>query len=278
MIGYSNAKINIGLQVLRKRPDGFHDINTWMVPVPFYDILECRVQPAGTTPFQLTQSGITVDGPLSSHLCYKAFEAFNQAVPCPPVRLHLHKQIPVGAGLGGGSSNAAATLVALNKTTGNSLSDAELEKLASTLGSDCPLFIHNVPMLATGRGERLKKREIDLSNRYLVLLHPGFAISTAEAYKLVRPNDRRPALETLLSQPLTDWRTIIKNDFENPLFHRYPLLNELKEVLYTSGALYASMSGSGSSVYGLFDFIPDLPGDMTRYITWQGSPVETGLR
>ena len=277
MIGYSNAKINIGLQVLRKRPDGFHDIDTWMVPVPFYDILECRVQPAGTPPFHLTQSGITVDEPLSSHLCYRAYEAFNQAVPCPPVRLHLHKQIPVGAGLGGGSSNAAATLATLNKITGNSLSDAELEKLASTLGSDCPLFIHNTPMLASGRGERLKKRDIDLSNRYLVLLHPGFASSTSEAYELVRPNDRRPALESLIKQPVKDWKTILVNDFEAPLFHRYPLLKELKEGLYTSGALYASMSGSGSSVYGLFDSIPDLPGNMARYITWQGSPVETEL-
>ncbi len=278
MIGYSNAKINIGLQVLRKRPDGFHDIDTWMVPVPFYDILECRVQSDFTTPFHFTQSGVTVDEPLSSHLCYKAFEAFNQAAPCPPVRLHLHKQIPVGAGLGGGSSNGAATLSALNKITGNPLSAVQLEKLASTLGSDCPLFIHNVPMLASGRGERLKKREIDLSGRYLVLLHPGFAISTAEAYKLVRPHDRRPALETLLNQPLTEWRTIIKNDFEYPLFLRYPLLKELKEGLYSSGALYASMSGSGSSIFALFDSIPDLPGDIARHIIWQGSPVEAELR
>ena len=278
MIGYSNAKINIGLQVLRKRPDGFHDIDTWMIPVPFYDILECRVHSASSTPFHFTQSGITVDEPLSAHLCYRAFEAFSRSVPCPPVRLHLHKQIPVGAGLGGGSSNGAATLKALNKITGNPLSAVQLEELAATLGSDCPLFIHNVPMLASGRGERLEKREIDLSNRYLVLLHPRFAISTAEAYKLVRPGDRRPALESLIKQPVNEWKTIIVNDFEAPLFRHYPLLKELKDGLYNSGALYASMSGSGSSVYGIFDTEPDLPEDLTRYMIWNGFPGKAEIR
>ena len=272
MIIYSNAKINIGLHILSKRADGFHNLATLMVPVPFYDLMEFQFTGDRHPSLHLTQTGMEVTGDEKQHLCHRAWELFRQQVPVPGLKMHIHKQIPVGAGLGGGSSNAAKTLLALNRLTGETLSAESLHQMAASLGSDCPVFLHPKPMLARGRGEQLQQRSIDMRSWYLVLLHPGFGISTAEAYRHVKPDNSRPALESLLDAPWDRWRETVENDFEASLFPVYPRLAEIKSALYEAGATYAAMSGSGASMYGIFHEKPGLPDELASLRLWEGRP------
>lgn len=249
MIFFPNAKINLGLDIIEKRPDGFHNIETLFVPCPDYsDILEVLY----AEKFSMHLYGIPLDGDPMENLCVKAYRLMADMYDLPPVAIHLYKEIPVGAGLGGGSSDAAATLILLNKMFSLDLSDEVLAGHASSLGSDCPFFIYNRPMYATGRGEVLSPVEIALDDYRIELVIPDLFISTKEAYAGVTPRKPVVSILNIIKKPVAEWRGLLKNDFEESLFLKYPGLAAEKEALYSRGAVYASMSGSGSALYGLF--------------------------
>lgn len=270
MILFSPAKINIGLQILEKREDGFHNIRSLMYPTGLCDIIEIRTMPDGSPPFQLVQSGILIDSDSESNLVSRAWSLQSIETNMPPLSIHLHKQIPVGAGLGGGSSNASCTLKALNQISPQKISAEQLELLAAQLGSDCPFFLQTNPMMMEGRGEILSRTEVRLEGSFLVMLFPGIQVSTAEAYEGVVPKVPATPLQKLISEPAELWKDLIQNDFESTVCTKYPLIRELKEALYRAGAYYASMSGSGSSIYGIFRKQSRLPEELRRYLIWEG--------
>lgn len=270
MILFSDAKINIGLHILKKRNDGFHDISTLMVPVPFRDIIEIKIAGRNDRDFSMEQSGFTVPGRPEDNLCYRSWELFCRAAGKINVRIHLHKRIPIGAGLGGGSSNGTAVLKGLNMLSGNKLNRNDLLHLAGQLGSDCSLFVENKPAFAGGRGEILSDASVDLRGIYIALLHPGVAINTAWAYQNAVPDNKREKLRNLLSAPPDIWKTTIVNDFEPVVFKTYPEVASLKAELYLSGAFFTCLSGSGSTVYGLFREKPGLGTKLRKYLLWEG--------
>ena len=248
MISFPPAKINLGLSILEKRKDGYHELETCMLPIPFYDILE--ILPA--IEFSFLQTGLKIPGASGDNLCEKAFRLLQEKYAIPNVMMHLRKQIPMGAGLGGGPSDAAYVLSGLNELFQLQLSDEILENLAAELGSDCPFFIKNEAQMARGRGEKLTPMNLTLKGYYLVLLNPGIHVGTKEAYAGVTPSYKEKSLEVLLENPISAWQDLIVNDFESSIFVNHPKIAELKNELLKSGAIYASMSGSGSSVFGLF--------------------------
>ncbi len=270
MIIYSDAKINIGLQILRKRTDGFHDISTLMVPVPFRDIIEINIVNNDNGDFKISQSGFSIPGRPEENLCYKGWKLFCKAAGKIRVRIHLHKRIPVGSGLGGGSSNGTAVLRGLNALSGNILKKDELYALAKQLGSDCSIFVENKPALAEGRGDILTDTSLNISNLYIVLLFPGRSINTAWAYKNVVPDSTREDLNKLLPKPKDTWKRNITNDFEQIVFKDFPKIERLKAELYMSGAFFASLSGSGSAVYGLYKEKADLGTMLRNNLLWEG--------
>ena len=270
MIYFSSAKINLGLQVIEKRGDGFHNLSSLMYPVPLCDIIEISQLPGQEIPVQFSQTGITVDTDPQKNLCIKAWDLVRAERPLPDLAIHLHKQIPVGAGLGGGSSNASTILLALNALTASPISSGRLKELAEELGSDCPFFLQSGPMMMEGRGELLSPVELSLDSFYLVLLFPEIHISTAEAYSAVRPRMPDIDLRQLIEAPINRWKDRVVNDFEESIFERYPLLHSHKLGLYRAGAIYASMSGSGSSLYGIFEKPPELPEEIRKHVIWSG--------
>ena len=249
MIVYPHAKINLGLQIKEKRSDGFHEIETLIYPVELSDILEVKLsqQP------QLFLYGLAVEGSLHDNLCFKAYSMLNTEFDLPPIQFHLYKQIPVGAGLGGGSSDGAYTLRLLNDYFSLGINDLELEKYAARLGSDCPSMLYKHPSLSTGRGEELTPFSIDLSEFFILVCKPAISISTAQAYAKVQPQKPDRMLREILSLPIHEWKGCIVNDFEKALFPDFPVLQEYKEKLYASGAIYASLSGSGSALFGIYE-------------------------
>jgi 4-diphosphocytidyl-2-C-methyl-D-erythritol kinase len=248
MIVYPHAKINLGLQVKEKRSDAFHEIETLFYPVDLCDILE--IKPAESP--QLFLYGLPINGLPNENLCMKAYGMLRNDYHLPPVQFHLYKKIPVGGGLGGGSSDGAYTLKLLNDYFSLGITDLQLEEYASRLGSDCPCMLYKRPSLASGRGERLTPFQIDLSGFYIVVCKPDIFISTAYAYTKVKPKKPEYSLEKVLAQPLTEWKGCLVNDFEEVLFPEFPVLKEYKDKLYEFGAVYASLSGSGSALYGIF--------------------------
>lgn len=268
MVAFPPSKINLGLSIVRKRVDGYHDIETCFYPLPFTDVLE--IIPAKATQFAST--GINIPGTADENICLKAYLLLNQDFDLPPVSIHLHKIIPTGAGLGGGSSDAAHTLRLLNKVFGLGLDQQALMSYAARLGSDCSFFVQDNPMMGFGRGEILKETEVDLTGKFLVLLNPGLHVSTAEAYGGVIPGTPVFPIESTVRKPVDQWKVLLQNDFEKSVFERFPLIATLKDELYKSGALYASMSGSGSSVFGIFANQTDISGTpMAPYVIWKGS-------
>ncbi len=268
MLTFPNCKINIGLQITEKRADGFHNLLSCFYPVGWSDALE--IVPADTVAF--TTSGLPIPGdPIAKNLCVKAYELLKADYALPPVAMHLHKIVPIGAGLGGGSADAAFALRLLNDQFSLSLTVSELETYARQLGSDCAFFIRNQPVYGIEKGDVFEPVSIDLTGYYIVLVYPSLAISTAEAYRGVRPRRPEVPLRELLQAPVTEWRHTVHNDFEDSLFPAYPQLASLKAQLYEAGALYASMTGSGSTVYGIFRHPVDLPNQMIPYSVWQGS-------
>jgi 4-diphosphocytidyl-2-C-methyl-D-erythritol kinase len=260
MVIFPNCKINLGLRITRKRTDGYHDLETVFYPVGIRDVLE--VISAGNdsgNPFEFTQSGLAVDGSADSNLCSKAYHLLKSEFPSlPSLKLHLHKHIPMGAGLGGGSADGAFTLRLLNEKFNLDLTTEQLIDRALTLGSDCPFFILNKPCSATGRGEFLQPVTLDLSAYRFVVVSPGVHVSTAWAFSQITPAASNTSLTDIVQLPLSSWKDKLANDFEGPVFAKYPLLKQVKEELYNKGALYASLTGSGSSLYGIFpkDAVP----------------------
>jgi 4-diphosphocytidyl-2-C-methyl-D-erythritol kinase len=262
MISFPNAKINIGLRVLSKRDDGFHTIESVFYPIPFHDMLEVvelKNWQTGKPKWQFTSYGIAVDGPAEDNLCVRAYETMSAYADLPPVDIYLYKKIPMGAGLGGGSADAAFMLKLLNDKFEMNLTQALMKQMASTLGSDCTFFIDNEPAYLVGKGHELEPFSIHLKGLWLVLLTPPVHSSTKLAYSKVTPrNTFSSSLKELLSQPLERWHTDVVNDFELSVFSQFPELASYKKQLYECGAAYACMSGSGSSIFGLFREQPTL--------------------
>lgn len=265
MIVFPNCKINLGLHIVRKRTDGFHDIETVFCPVGIKDALEVIRHPRLHEGIEFTASGIHIEGKQEDNLCIKAYRLLKKDFPqLPALIMHLHKTIPMGAGLGGGSSDGAFALKLLNTKFQLGLSTEQLIDYALQLGSDCPFFIINQPCFATGRGEFLQKIELDLSAYHIVIVNPGIHVNTGWAFQqlggkvsdISRMSDT--FLTNILKQPIETWKDELTNDFEKPVFEKYPEIKLIKEKLYNAGAVYASMSGSGSTVYGLFASKPIL--------------------
>lgn len=278
MIYFAPAKINLGLQILERRGDGFHNLRSVMYPTGLCDIVEINQHTVDDVPIRYSQSGIRFDADMEKNLCIKAWKLMASEATLPNVTIHLHKQIPVGAGLGGGSSNATATLKGLNIITETPLPKEKLHEMASQLGSDCPFFFHVEPMMMEGRGEILSPVTLPLDQLHLVLLFTGLQIPTTEAYSGVKSFAHRIHLRELIRKPIDQWNELVVNDFEHSVFKRHPDLSQLKKSLYQAGALYASLSGSGSSLYGLFPVAPDLPAELERQVVWKGlaiNPVRT---
>ena len=251
MIVYPPCKINLGLHVIRKRPDHFHDLETVFVAVALHDILE--VLPSTDGKLHFSQSGIKVAGDPMKNLCVKAWQLLKHDHPAlPEVQIHLHKKIPAGAGLGGGSADAAYTLRALDQLFGLGLGQEALLNYAAELGSDCPFFIMDRPCYATGRGEILETTSVDLKGYRLMIVNPGIHIETARAFQSIKPAPSGKDLKAIIAQPLEQWKDQLQNDFEAPVFLDHPEIKKIKDELYAAGALYASMSGSGSSVFAVF--------------------------
>ena len=252
MIVFPNAKINIGLYVVSRRPDGYHNLETLFYPVSLTDALEM----AETGETGISCSGLPVDGLPGNNLVLKAYHLLKQDFGLPPVQFHLHKTIPPGSGLGGGSSDAAFTLKMLNKYFNLHLNTEKLEKYAAALGADCTFFVENKPAFATGKGDLLTAVDLDLSGYKIVIVKPKVDVNTAQAYKNVIPQPSRFRLNELHHFPVEHWKMLVKNDFEKSIFLCFPEIEIWKKKLYELGAVYAAMSGSGSAVFGIFRHLP----------------------
>ena len=251
MITFPNAKINLGLNIVSKRPDGYHNLETVFYPIPLCDALE--IVPSETNETIFHPSGIAIAGDANDNLILKAYRLLKNDFDLPPVQIFLHKNIPFGAGLGGGSSDAAFMLKLLNDYANLGLSDSQLEDYAARLGADCPFFIRNKPVFAEGIGNIFSPIELSLKGYYLLLVKPDISVSTQEAYALIQPKPAEESIVEILQRPVNEWKNRLKNDFEHSVFARYPKIGEIKEKLYQEGAVYAAMSGSGSAVFGLFE-------------------------
>jgi len=247
MILFPCAKINIGLRILSKREDGYHNISSVFYPVSSCaDILEITEKEH----FLFESSGIDI--PKGENLCEKAFYLLRKDFSFPNVHIHLHKQIPIGAGLGGGSADAAFTLKGLNELFELEISSKKLEEYALQLGADCPFFIDNTPKYVEGIGEKMISIDLNLSKFEIRLINPEIHISTGEAYGRITPQIPKTNLLDLINQPMEHWKGKIKNDFEKSIFEKHSKLQSIKQQLYKDDAVYASMSGSGSTLYGFF--------------------------
>ncbi|WP_436517400.1 4-(cytidine 5'-diphospho)-2-C-methyl-D-erythritol kinase [Ekhidna sp. To15] len=249
MITFPNAKINLGLNIVSKREDGYHNIESCFYPIPWHDSLEV-IEAAS---FAFHSYGLDIPGDSSSNLCVKAFELIKKDHHIPSVEIHLLKNIPMGAGLGGGSADGAFMLKMLNEMFRLSLTDSQLETYALQLGSDCPFFIKNQPVIAMGRGEQLTSIDLDLSGYHLAIHNPGIHVSTREAYGGVSPKNPTKSVREIIQTPLKHWKGTLVNNFESSIFPNHPAIADLKQEMYDTGAVYASMTGSGSTVFGLFE-------------------------
>lgn len=255
-----NAKINLGLHIVERRPDGYHNLETVFYPIPLYDELKLEAISSDTYPerdYLFSSIGTKVDTADEGNLVIKAFRLLQKyhKFPFRP-SISLLKQIPFGAGLGGGSSDAAFMLKALNQLYELQLSDDQLCAYASQLGADCAFFIHNRPLFAQGIGNEFSEIELNLKGYYMVLVKPDIHVSTAEAYANVKPSKPIHDLRESLLQPIESWRYNVLNDFESSVFAAHPRIGTIKQLLYDQGAVYASMSGSGASVFGIFSHLP----------------------
>ena len=288
MICFPNAKINLGLHVVEKREDGYHNIETVFYPVPLKDALEIvpfspsfpnegemvwsfqtppvfstlqtqyhdplvRKRGGGESDFSFTQVGLSLDSLPEDNLVIKAFNLFKKRYDLPPLAVFLKKAIPFGAGLGGGSADAAFMLKLLNACTSQNLSDEELEKMSVEIGADCPFFIRNRPVVASGIGNMFESIELSLKGYTLCIIKPNLVVSTKDAYSSVKPAKPSTPLKEIVRLPVKEWKHLLKNDFEPGVFQKFPVIAEIKDYVYACGSVYASMSGSGSAVFGLFE-------------------------
>lgn len=260
MVLFPNCKINLGLNIIRKRTDGYHDLETVFYPITIRDALEAIR--SNEKDIQFSSTGLTIDGNADSNLCVKAFRLLQKDYPSiAPLQMHLHKAIPMGAGLGGGSADGAFALQLINDVCGLGLTNDQLIPYALMLGSDCPFFLYNKPCFATGRGEVMQPVQVNLSAYYFILVNPGIHISTREAFAHIQPKLPGKPIHEIIQQPIPDWKQELVNDFEASVLPQHPTIRHIKETLYAQGAVYASMTGTGSTVYGIFasEHKPSLP-------------------
>ena len=253
MVLFPNAKINLGLNIISKRSDGYHDLESIFYPIPIREAVEI----IENEDFEFSNSGLVIEGDKQNNLCLKAYHLLRKDFPhLPAVQMHLHKAIPMGAGLGGGSADGAFTLKLLNEKFDLSLSEKQLLDYALQLGSDCPFFILNKACFAKGRGELVEQISFDLTSYKFIIVHPGIHISTAWAFSQLSERlpwpDKSKNIQEIIQRPLSTWKDELKNDFEEPVFSQFPEIKKIKDELYDAGAVYSSMSGSGSAVYGIF--------------------------
>lgn len=255
MVAFPNCKINLGLNIIETRKDNYHNLETVFYPLNFSDALEI-ISTSGNAEFAV--SGLPVSND-QNNLCIKAYYLLKKDFPnLPSIKMYLHKSIPIGAGLGGGSADAAFTLQMSNEKFLLGLSNNQLKNYALRLGSDCPFFLFNKPSFATGRGEQLEPVNLDLSRHKIMLVNPGIHVDTSWAFSEIEPATPKKSVKEIIAQPIKTWKQQLINDFEMPVFKAYPEIKRIKDILYERGALYASLSGSGSTVYGIFnktDFI-----------------------
>ncbi|MCD4679989.1 MAG: 4-(cytidine 5'-diphospho)-2-C-methyl-D-erythritol kinase [Bacteroidales bacterium] len=266
MISFPNAKINLGLQITGKRDDGFHNIETVFYPIKLSDALEIII--ATDKSFQFQNSGLIIPGDPDKNLCVDAYNLLAADFKIPAVKISLHKKIPTGAGLGGGSSDAAHTLILLDKIFSLGLGQEELKNYARKLGSDCAFFIENSPCYAYGRGDQFEPLEINTRGYYIAIVKPDFSIGTQEAYSEIKVSRANSTIKSIVTQSINTWRTNLCNEFESSIFNKYPELDKIKKKLYEHGAVYASMSGSGSAVYGIFKGKPSTMEFSPSYFYW----------
>lgn len=267
MVVFPPCKINLGLQVIRKRDDGYHELNTIFYPAGWCDVLE--LVEGGDEPFTLTTSGLEVEGDVATNLCFKAWKLIAADFPLPNLKAHLHKVIPMGAGLGGGSSDGAHMLKLINDLCALMLTEKQLLAYASALGSDCAFFIEGKAALAMGRGEVLEKITVELEGYYLLIVMPEVKVSTAEAYSWIIPKEAEDSLKDIIQTPVEQWQGKLVNDFEESVSVRHAVIRELRDKMQVNGAVYRSMSGSGAAVYGIFKSEP--PKDLFEgFRSWTG--------
>jgi 4-diphosphocytidyl-2-C-methyl-D-erythritol kinase len=261
VISFPNCKINLGLNIISKRSDGFHDLETVFYPVAIKDVLEVVQQQQETTDVEFTSSGLVIEGDITHNLCVKAYHLLKKDFPdLPSIKMHLHKAIPMGAGLGGGSADGAFTLKLLNQKFNLNLTTDQLISYSLELGSDCPFFILNEPCFAEGRGEKLQSIDLDLSAYQFLIINPGIHVNTGWAFSQIQPQKPSKSVKEIITQPIESWKKELVNDFEEPVSRSHPAIKSIKENLYAQGAGYASMSGSGSTVFGIFHKDKDLSG------------------
>ena len=274
MLTFPNCKINLGLHVINKRPDGFHNIETVFYPVQWQDALEViENRYAKKTKATFLSSGLKIDGKPEDNLCVRAYHLLDADFDLPPVKIYLRKNIPMGAGLGGGSADAACTIKLLNEKFQLKLTGAQMRTYAAKLGSDCAVFIDNKPVFAYGRGEKFKPVTLDLTGWHIAVVHPGIHVSTADAYAGVKKRGKTAGAEQLQQQiqlPVSKWKRVLENDFEHSVFQKHQSIGALKQKMYDAGAVYAAMSGSGSAVFGLFKEEPKLPATMKKMRFYTG--------
>lgn len=251
MICFPNAKINLGLNIVSKRNDGYHNLETVFYPINIKDALEIIVR-EGQGKDTFVEAGIKVDSPPENNLVMRALKLMREYYIFPSVEVHLLKKIPFGAGIGGGSADASFMLNLLNKTFDLNISNGDLASLAVRLGADCPFFIYNRPMFASGIGELFEEIDLSLKEYHFVLIKPDIHVSTKDAFSQIEPCLPKISLKEVIKRPVSTWKDLMVNDFEKSVFSKYPLIRQIKEDLYKRDAIYASMSGSGSSVFGIF--------------------------
>ena len=252
MITFPNAKINLGLRITERRPDGYHNLETIFYPIHLEDALEVVPLKDNKQEYDLKITGTPIDGTPEDNLVVRAYRLLKQDFDLPPIHIYMYKHIPLGAGLGGGSSDAAFMIKLLNEKFALGMTTGQMEAYASRLGADCAFFIQDRPVLATGIGNEFTPIDLSLKGMYIVLVKPSVSVSTREAYAGVTPQRPEVPLTTLIRRPIEEWRDCIANDFEPSVFRAYPEIAAIKDKLYDMGAVYASMSGSGSTVYGIF--------------------------
>lgn len=261
MLTFPNAKINLGLNITEKRLDGYHNLETIFYPIPLEDALEITISNDKSKKFHLNQHGLEIAGESEQNLVVKAYKLLDEIFDLPPIDIHLFKHIPSGAGLGGGSADAAFMLKMLNEIFNLHLSTDKLEEHATRLGADCAFFIQNRPTYAEGIGNIFSPIELSLRGYQIWLVKPDIFVSTREAFAQITPHRPSKSLKNIINQPIETWRNELINDFEESVFPQYPAIKEIKQEMYHQGAIYASMSGSGSSVFGIFSpesAIPDV--------------------
>ena len=269
MLLLPNCKINLGLQVVRKRPDGYHDLQTVFYPIPLRDNLELRELRNSDAPYALQLAGQAIEGNPDDNLIIKVYKQLKEEFDLPALDIYLYKHIPLGAGLGGGSSDAAFMMKGLNEVFELGLSDYEMERRLADLGADCAFFVQNVPAYATGIGDELTPIPLSLKGIYIVLVKPDVFVSTREAYAGVTPKEPEHDLLKALRRPVTEWRDRVVNDFEPSVFAAHPELAAVKQTLYDMGADYAAMSGSGSTLFGLFSRpVPEARKVFKEHFVW----------